>query len=89
MKYRLRNKYSTNPDKALKEILQDRGVQDVENFLNPSSACELDPYKLKNIDHEEYNRQLDIYRKYVKTISKLPIKCYLLSLLENKIREVE
>ena len=46
-------------------------------------------YKLKNIDHEEYNRQLDIYRKYVKTISKLPIKCYLLSLLENKIREVE
>ena len=50
MKYRLRNKYSTNSDKALREILQDRGVQDIENFLNPSVKCELDPYKLKNID---------------------------------------
>ena len=25
-------------------------MQDVENFLSPSPACELDPYKLKNID---------------------------------------
>lgn len=51
MRYRLRNEYSTNPDKALKEILQDRGVEDIEHFLNPSaSTCELDPYKLKNIE---------------------------------------
>lgn len=26
MKYRLRNNYSNDPDKALKEILRDRGV---------------------------------------------------------------
>lgn len=50
MKYRLRNNYSTNPDKALKEILADRGVTDIENFMNPTSACELDPYKLVNIE---------------------------------------
>ena len=50
MKYRLRKEYSTNPDKALKEILQDRGVQDIENFMRPSSACELNPYDLSNID---------------------------------------
>lgn len=50
MKYRLRNNYSTNPDKALKEILADRGVTDIENFMNPTSACELDPYKLINIE---------------------------------------
>jgi len=51
MKYRLRNSYSTNPDKALKEILHDRGVEDIENFLNPSAeTCELNPYKLKNIE---------------------------------------
>ena len=50
MKYRLRNNYSTNPDKALKEILIDRGVNDIENFMNPSIECELNPFGLKNID---------------------------------------
>ena len=50
MKYRLRNNYSTNPDKALKEILADRGVIDIENFMNPTPVCELDPYKLTNVE---------------------------------------
>ena len=51
MKYRLRKEFSTNPDKALKEILQDRGVTDIEHFLNPTSeTCELNPHNLKNID---------------------------------------
>ena len=50
MRYKLRNNYSTNPDKALKEILADRGVTDIENFMSPTSACELDPYKLVNIE---------------------------------------
>lgn len=51
MRYRLRKEYSTNPDKALKEVLQDRGVSDIENFLNPTSiTCELNPHNLKNID---------------------------------------
>ena len=51
MKYRLRNNYSTNPDKALKEILQDRGVEDIENFMYPTSEkCELNPLDLCNID---------------------------------------
>ena len=51
MKYRLRKEFSTNPDKALKEILKDRGVEDVENFLHPTKElCEIVPYNLKNID---------------------------------------
>ena len=50
MKYKLRKNYSTNPDKALKEILQDRGVKDIESFMNPSPLCELDAHKLVNID---------------------------------------
>ena len=50
MRYRLRKEYSTNPDKALKEVLQDRGVQDIEGFLNPTKECELNPHNLKNID---------------------------------------
>lgn len=50
MIYRLRNYYTTNPDYALQEILIDRGVKDIENFLYPTSKCELDPYGLENID---------------------------------------
>ena len=50
MQYRLRNEFSTNPDKALSEILQDRGVKDIRNFLRPSKNCELNPYYLDNIE---------------------------------------
>ena len=51
MKYKLRKEYSHNPDKAIKEILYDRGVHDLENFMNPTSECELNPHDLVNIDH--------------------------------------
>lgn len=50
MKYRLKNNYTTNPDKALIQILEDRGVKDIDNFINPSKDCELSPYDLKNIE---------------------------------------
>ena len=50
MRYRLRKEYSTNPDKALRELLEDRGVKDIENFLNPTKECELNPHLLNNID---------------------------------------
>lgn len=51
MRYKLRKEYSTNPDKALKEILRDRGVDDIGNFLNPTRQCELNPHLLNNIDN--------------------------------------
>lgn len=50
MNYRLRKNYTQNPDYALQEILMDRGVKDIENFLYPTSQCELDPYNLEKID---------------------------------------
>lgn len=50
MKYKLRKEYSTVPEKALGDILMDRGVTDLKNFLNPSVNCELDPYQLNNIE---------------------------------------
>ena len=49
MKYKLRNNYSMNPDKAIVDILKDRGVTDIEKFMNPNSSCELNPYDLENI----------------------------------------
>lgn len=50
MKYKIRNKYTTNPDYALEEILTDRGVKDLYNFMHPSKECELNPYDLENIE---------------------------------------
>ena len=50
MKYRLRNNYPTNPNDALAAILRDRGVQDIEKFMYPTFACELNPYDLENIE---------------------------------------
>ena len=50
MNYKLRKQYTTNPEKALSEILIDRGVQDIESFLYPTSKCELDPHDLENIE---------------------------------------
>lgn len=51
MNYRLRNNYSTDANIALQEILKDRGVQDIDNFLHPlAETCELDAHMLNNID---------------------------------------
>ena len=50
MKYKLKKNYTTDPSKALYEILTDRGVTDIENFMHPTSACELNPYNLENIE---------------------------------------
>ena len=50
MRYRLKNKYTTDPDRALIQILEDRGVKDIYHFTNPSRDCELNPHNLTNID---------------------------------------
>lgn len=50
MKYKLRQQYTTNPELAIQEILTSRGVKDLDNFLQPTSACELNPYDLKNVE---------------------------------------
>lgn len=50
MKYKLKKNYTTDPEAALEEILRDRGVTDIENFMNPSPVCELNPYLLKNVE---------------------------------------
>ena len=51
MKYRLRKAYSKEPMFALRDILLDRGVMDLDNFLHPTKKCELNPHNLDNIEH--------------------------------------
>ena len=50
MKYKLRKEYPIDPAIALQSILKDRGVVDIEKFLNPDFSCELNPYDLENIE---------------------------------------
>ena len=50
MNYKLRREYTQDPQYALQEILSDRGVKDIDNFLRPNNKCELNPYDLDNID---------------------------------------
>lgn len=45
-------------------------------------------YKLKNIGDDEYINQLNTYKLFVEEYFKIKCKCYLVSLLENDIKEV-
>ena len=45
-------------------------------------------YKLKNIDDENYDKQLNGYRSYIKSISNKIVNCYLYSIIDNDYREV-
>lgn len=49
MKYKLRENFSKDPETALEEILKNRGVKDIENFMYPTAQCELNAYDLDNI----------------------------------------
>lgn len=45
-------------------------------------------YKLKNIDDENYIKQLNVYYNYVKCISNKDVHMYLYSILDNVTREI-
>lgn len=65
MKYRLRNNYTTDSNKAIKEILKDRGVKNIEAFIYPTQENENNPYDLDNIKEAAekllYHLQKDSY----------------------------
>ena len=46
-------------------------------------------YKLKNIDDEHYDEQLNGYRRYIKSISSKKVNCYLYSIIDGVYREVK
>lgn len=46
-------------------------------------------YKTKNIDDENYDKQLNGYRKYIKSISDKKVNCYLYSIVDKTYREVK
>lgn len=69
MKYKLRGNFSNNPNNALIEILKNRGVIDIDNFIKPSFKCELNPYNLDNIE-----KAADVLLKHLRNNSHI---CFL------------
>ena len=48
MNYVLKHNFSKDAE-CLREILEQRGVENVDEYLKPSKECELNPYDLNNI----------------------------------------
>lgn len=48
MNYILKHNFSKDTE-CLREILEQRGVENVDEYLKPSKECELNPYNLENI----------------------------------------
>ena len=45
-------------------------------------------YKLKNINDDNYIKQLEGYKEYIKTISSKEIKIYLYSIIDEELKEI-
>ena len=72
------------------ELLQTTGFIDLLYFKG-SECCIVD-YKSRSIDDEAYERQLHVYQRNVQSlfnINKEHVHLYLLSLSENRIKEVQ
>ena len=46
-------------------------------------------YKLKNINDEAYDKQLNGYRKVIKEKTNKEVECYLYSIINSEFRKIE
>lgn len=61
----------------------------IDLLVNKDNEILIIDFKLKNISDEEYVKQLQTYKAYISTITKKPVKTYLLSIIDGVIMEVE
>ena len=60
----------------------------IDLLLEDNDKMIIIDYKLKNIDDEAYDKQLNGYRKYIETRTGKKTYCYLYSILDERVREV-
>ena len=46
-------------------------------------------YKLKNIDDENYDKQLNGYREFLKKKTNKQVECYLYSIIDEMFRKIK
>ena len=70
----------------VKDDIKYHGIIDL--MLEYSDKICIIDYKLKNIDDENYIKQLSVYYDYVKSVSDKNIELYLYSILDNVVKKV-
>lgn len=88
----LKNDIFNNLDKAkiYKEyqFINDEYNIVIDLMIEHQDYIDIIDYKLKNISDEEYKEQLNTYRKIIFSLFKKKVKCYLLSIMDNDLKEV-
>ncbi len=60
----------------------------IDLLLEDNDKMIIVDYKLKNIDDEAYDKQLNGYRKFIENKTNKKTYCYLYSILDERVREV-
>ena len=76
-------------DNTLSHGIIDLLLEDVDKLLEDTDKMIIIDYKLKGIDDEAYDKQLNGYRKYIEKKTGKKTYCYLYSILDERVREVE
>ena len=71
----------------IKDDIKYHGIIDL--MLEYSDKIYIVDYKLKNIDDENYIKQLSVYYDYVKSISDKEVNLFLYSIIDNKVKKIE
>jgi len=60
----------------------------IDLLVEHSDHIDIVDFKLSHVDDEQYEKQLNTYKRYVSKITKKPIKMYLTGILSGEIKEV-
>ena len=60
----------------------------IDCLLMKKDEVDIVDFKLKHLDDEKYVLQLHTYRDYIKQITKLPIKMFLIAALTGEVKEI-
>lgn len=61
----------------------------IDCLIRKDDEIDIVDFKLKHLDDEKYVLQLHTYRDYIKQITDLPIKMYLISAITGEVKEIE
>ena len=73
--------------KYMDNLIEYHGIIDL--MLEYEDYINIVDYKLKNIDDENYIKQLNGYKKYIESISNKKVYTYLYSIMDNVVKEVK
>lgn len=60
----------------------------IDLMLEYDDKIKIIDYKLKNVEDENYIKQLEVYYKYISRVSDKKIELYLYSILDNQVKEI-